>query len=191
MLVWFFFHFYMQLYIYLNKVPTSDVYEARYFSECFRIVYRIQFYRCANLISARIMKSHNSMLPETRITEVWGLGLTGERPPTYASWCWCLAAPAYLCGGSEKGDGDELKQPKTHCFSIWLWQQGQIFSRKSTNFQRLKSGPKKIDSDSGQNLFIDSDSGSSQNSRLRHRLRLHSTGCEVYIFPATPTPIPP
>ena len=29
------------------------------------------------------MKSHNSMLPETRITEVWGLGLTGERPPTY------------------------------------------------------------------------------------------------------------
>ena len=60
----------MQLYIYLNKVPTSDVYVTRYFSECFRIVYRIQFHRCVNLISARIMKSHNSMLPETRITEV-------------------------------------------------------------------------------------------------------------------------
>ena len=136
-----FFIFHMQLHIYLNKVPTSDVYETRYFSECLRIVYRIQFHRCVNLISARIMKSHNSMLPETRITEVWGLGLTGERPPTYASWCWYLAAPAYLCGGSEKGDGDELKQPKTHCFNILSMTTGPNFQSTVDKFPATKIGP--------------------------------------------------
>ena len=51
--------FHMQLYIYLNKVPASDVYEMRYFSECFRIVYRIQIHKCVNLICARIVKSNN------------------------------------------------------------------------------------------------------------------------------------